>query len=392
MLRSARLEPGAPSTKCALAEVDGLIDKGPPEPPGRRMSVRAVPMWALSGAGATRRRGRAASDSAAEAEAACVGHWANAPRRAARSQGGALTPPGHALEPRPRCHCACAGARALGWRASVLPPGQDRSPGREGEAECADRRRGPRRGSAGGFKLRPPGPDHLRHTGACFLGKVAEAAYSKPIVGTNDLAKDGAQASLERLREVLGHIRSARPEIKRIYLSLVLPRSVNRRLRFSNHRFVRWFNGQVSTFNIEASKLCRRASGTFFIRHAFSEMPARRVLAADGLHPSFEGVALLALHLQNIIMQNKEQGPTGWSDTPRATRTPESAGSRRPASPNTERGGTQPTNTTSQDSQPPATGSQRRSTPPAEARSPYLLRGTFCTFSDAVRSRPAQQK
>ncbi|KAG0443062.1 hypothetical protein HPB47_015328 [Ixodes persulcatus] len=193
---------------------------------------------------------------------------------------------------------------------------------------------------------------------------------------------------MERLREVLGHIRSARPEIKRIYLSLVLPRSVNRHLRFSNHRFVRWFNGQVSTFNIEASKLCRRSSGTFFIRHAFSEMPARRVLAADGLHPNFKGVALLALHLQNIIMQNKEQGPTGWSDTPRATRTPESAGSGTPASPNTERAGTQPTNTMSQDSQPPTAGSRRRNTPPAEARSLYLLWGTFCTFSDAVHSRP----
>ncbi|CAN7977053.1 unnamed protein product [Ixodes persulcatus] len=168
-------------------------------------------MWALSGAGATRRRGRAASDSAAEAEAACVGHWANAPRRAARSQGGALTPPGsmssraarHALEPRPRCHCACAGARALGWRASVLPPGQDRSPGREGEAECADRRRGPRRGlpghrrgSAGGFKLRPPGPDHLRHTGACFLGKVAEAAYSKPVISANKIVRLQARVRL----------------------------------------------------------------------------------------------------------------------------------------------------------------------------------------------------
>ncbi|KAG0412038.1 hypothetical protein HPB47_010834 [Ixodes persulcatus] len=178
-------------------------------------------------------------------------------------------------------------------------------------------------------------------------------------VGTNDLSRDGAQASLERLREVLVHIRSARPDIERIYLSLVLPRSVNRRLRFSNHRF----------------------------------MPARRVLAADGLlHPCFEGVDLLALHLQNIIMQNKKQGPTGWSDTPRATRTPESAGSGSPASPNTERGGTQPTNTMSQESQPPTAGSRQGSTPPAEARSPYLLRGTFCNFSDAVRSRPTQQK
>ncbi|KAG0424981.1 hypothetical protein HPB47_027824 [Ixodes persulcatus] len=110
-------------------------------------------------------------------------------------------------------------------------------------------------------------------------------------VGMNGLAKDGAQASLERLREGLGQILSARPEIKRIYLSLVLPRCVNCRLRFSNHRFVRWFNGHVSTFNIEASKLCsRRASGNFYNRHSCSEMPALRVLAADGLYtPKLRG-------------------------------------------------------------------------------------------------------
>ncbi|KAG0437002.1 hypothetical protein HPB47_017658 [Ixodes persulcatus] len=173
-------------------------------------------------------------------------------------------------------------------------------------------------------------PAFVTYNTACFSDVMQLLEYIPQTVGTlilhvgtDGLAKDVAQASLERLRE-----------IKRIYLSLVLPRSVNRRLRFSNHRFVRWFNGQVSTFNIEASKLCsRRASGTFYNRHACSEMPALRVLAADGLHPSFEGVALLALHLQNIIMQNKEQGPTGWSDTPRATRTPESAGSGSPASP-----------------------------------------------------------
>lgn len=78
--------------------------------------------------------------SAAKAEATCVGHWANAPRRGppARSQGGALTPlgslssrgTGHAsFRPRPR-RCACARTRV-----------PDRA--RWGRAACQARARSP---------------------------------------------------------------------------------------------------------------------------------------------------------------------------------------------------------------------------------------------------------
>ncbi|KAG0433111.1 hypothetical protein HPB47_020217 [Ixodes persulcatus] len=152
-------------------------------------------------------------------------------------------------------------------------------------------------------------------------------------IGTNDLAKDGAQASLEHLHELLSYIRSTRPGIGPIYISLVLPRSANRRRRFSNHQFVWWFNKQVTKFNIEVSRLCRSDSGTFYIHHAFSEMPARRVLAADGVHPSFEGVALLALHYQQVIMKNTKQEPAGWSDTPPTIRIPDAADTGSHASP-----------------------------------------------------------
>ncbi|KAG0422446.1 hypothetical protein HPB47_001727 [Ixodes persulcatus] len=152
-------------------------------------------------------------------------------------------------------------------------------------------------------------------------------------IGTNDLAKDGAQVSLEHLYELLSYIRSTRPGIGPIYISLVLPRSANRRRRFSNHQFVWWFNKQVTKFNIEVSRLCRSDSGTFYIHHAFSEMPARRVLAADGVHPSFEGVALLALHYQQVIMKNTKQEPAGWSDTPPTIRIPDAADTGSHASP-----------------------------------------------------------
>ncbi|KAG0436837.1 hypothetical protein HPB47_017734, partial [Ixodes persulcatus] len=126
----------------------------------------------------------------------------------------------------------------------------------------------------------------------------------------------GAQPSLEYLHELLSYIRSTRPEIGYICIGLVLPCSANRCRCFSNHQFVWWFNNQVTRSNIEVSKLCRSDSGSFFIHHAFTEMPVRRVLAADGLHPSFVGVAVLALHYQQIIMKNSNQEPAGWSDTP----------------------------------------------------------------------------
>ncbi|KAG0445189.1 hypothetical protein HPB47_018727 [Ixodes persulcatus] len=74
-------------------------------------------------------------------------------------------------------------------------------------------------------------------------------------------------------------------------------------------------------------------------------MPVRRVLAADGLHPSFEAVALLERHYQQIIMKNDNQEPAGRSDSPPTIRIPDAddIGSR--ASPNTVHCGTQSTAT-----------------------------------------------
>ncbi|KAG0445188.1 hypothetical protein HPB47_018726 [Ixodes persulcatus] len=43
-------------------------------------------------------------------------------------------------------------------------------------------------------------------------------------IGTNKHAKDGAQASLEHLHELLRCIRSARPEIRHMYVGIVLNR------------------------------------------------------------------------------------------------------------------------------------------------------------------------
>lgn len=81
-------------------------------------------------------------------------------------------------------------------------------------------------------------------------------------VGTNDLTKDGTQASLEHLHELLSYIRSTRPEIGHVYIGLILPRTANCHRRFLNHQFVWWFYNQITRFNIEVSKLCLNDLGT----------------------------------------------------------------------------------------------------------------------------------
>lgn len=208
-------------------------------------------------------------------------------------------------------------------------------------------------------------------------------------VGTNDVAKDGAFASLERLRKLLGDIQSKRPEIGHIYISLVLPRTVNRRLRHSNYRFIKWFNNQVTNFNVGVKKLCRTSPRASYIHHAFSEMPARRVLAADGLHPSFEGVALLALHYQIATMKNGNRQPAGWSATVPSTGPSDEAGSDNATSPNETRTDEQSTDVGFQQPRSPLASSHRRSTSLTDTRSPYFLRGTY---AEATRTHLTQQK
>ncbi|KAK8761006.1 hypothetical protein V5799_012503 [Amblyomma americanum] len=120
-------------------------------------------------------------------------------------------------------------------------------------------------------------------------------------VGTVDIARNGSSSSLERLTLLVEEIRQKRPEIKKIGVSLPLPRGPNRRRRGSNQRFVKWFNGQVSKFKTGVRHLCRRKElgpGVRYIDHGFTSLPLWRFLAADGLHTSFEGVGLLAQHFK----------------------------------------------------------------------------------------------
>lgn len=118
-------------------------------------------------------------------------------------------------------------------------------------------------------------------------------------VGTTDILKTSSSRSLDSLREALKRMRQMRPNIKTLHLSLPLPRAPNRRRRDSNWRSMNRFNMEVQRFSREARRLCHYGllgAGVYYVEHGFSTLPLRRFLAADGLHASFEGVALLAQH------------------------------------------------------------------------------------------------
>ncbi|KAL1466935.1 hypothetical protein MTO96_000535 [Rhipicephalus appendiculatus] len=53
----------------------------------------------------------------------------------------------------------------------------------------------------------------------------------------------------------------------------------------------------------------------FFLDHALQWFPSVRVLAADGLHPNFEGVALLARHIKQLCFRNAtDASSSSWLD------------------------------------------------------------------------------
>ncbi|KAH6924919.1 hypothetical protein HPB50_026424 [Hyalomma asiaticum] len=52
----------------------------------------------------------------------------------------------------------------------------------------------------------------------------------------------------------------------------------------------------------------------FHIDHGFEFLPARRVLAADGLHTSFEGTALLASHIKDVSFCEKRYTRSEWNE------------------------------------------------------------------------------
>lgn len=131
-------------------------------------------------------------------------------------------------------------------------------------------------------------------------------------VGTNDLTTTSAPVAFGNYEDLLGTIRRDHPNIRRVYVTLVLPRAPNRRRRNFNWRFVERFNTEASRFNGLLRKLCQRTRDLFYFDHGLEWFPLWRVLAADGLHPSFEGVAIMASHIPDLVRRSYVREPELW--------------------------------------------------------------------------------
>ncbi|KAH6939680.1 hypothetical protein HPB50_020433 [Hyalomma asiaticum] len=124
------------------------------------------------------------------------------------------------------------------------------------------------------------------------------------------------------MRRLVNNTLRARPELQRLIVSCVLPRHTNRRLDHPNDDFVGWFNREAQELNDTIKRYCRRPSKVTYLDYGFESLPPRRFLAADGLHPSFSGVALMAQTLKTVLRRGKMETAPGWSTqaaSPRST-------------------------------------------------------------------------
>ncbi|KAH7984983.1 hypothetical protein HPB52_025198 [Rhipicephalus sanguineus] len=135
-------------------------------------------------------------------------------------------------------------------------------------------------------------------------------------VGTTDVASSSGHEAFAKYRDLLESIAKDRPEIRRIYATLILPRSGNRRQRNRNLTFVRRCNKEASVFNDMLRNFCRYSRLVRYLDHEIEWLPPARVLAADGLHLSFEGVSLLASHIRHLCFRRPADATsTAWCDS-----------------------------------------------------------------------------
>lgn len=133
-------------------------------------------------------------------------------------------------------------------------------------------------------------------------------------MGTNGLASTNGAYAFEKHKSLLDLIGKECPKVSRVYVTLVLPKSTNRRLRNRNYRFVGRCNCEVLYFN-QLLRNCYQCSRTvFYLDHGLQLLCVARVFAADGLHPSFQGVAVMASHLHGLCF-NRKGASTAWSST-----------------------------------------------------------------------------
>ncbi|KAH6927947.1 hypothetical protein HPB50_010000 [Hyalomma asiaticum] len=131
-------------------------------------------------------------------------------------------------------------------------------------------------------------------------------------VGTNDLTSSTGRTAFEKYRSLFDFLKKERPEINRIYASLILPRSGNRRRGNRNRAQVYHCNRQACHFNSLLREICRWSRLVFYLDHGLEWLPSNRILAADGLHPSFEGVAILASHIRQLCIKQRSAASSSW--------------------------------------------------------------------------------
>ncbi|KAH8029950.1 hypothetical protein HPB51_005974 [Rhipicephalus microplus] len=88
----------------------------------------------------------------------------------------------------------------------------------------------------------------------------------------------------------------------------------NQRLRKHNWCAVRRFNFEAREFNLRLLSLCHERQGVFFVNHRIDALPPWIVLAADGLHPSFARVSILAWNIYNLFLDLRRPCITNWLD------------------------------------------------------------------------------
>lgn len=170
-------------------------------------------------------------------------------------------------------------------------------------------------------------PGFVSYGGACFSDVLGLTRHLPSVsrlvlhIGTNDIARNGAARSCKDYLQLLRRLQRELPDLRSIHLSLALPRQPNRRRGSRNGRFVGWFNSEVRNFNREMKRICLNVlKKVYYIDHGFLDLPVSRFLGADGLHPNFEGVALLAQHFKQVLGYGRNQQTSGWLEkTPSAT-------------------------------------------------------------------------
>ncbi|KAH8034319.1 hypothetical protein HPB51_022902 [Rhipicephalus microplus] len=165
----------------------------------------------------------------------------------------------------------------------------------------------------------PHSPAFICQPGAC-IGDIGELLDFVPKgtsnlilnIGTNDLANTDAPTAFNLYVALFDRIRYERPDIPMVFATLVLPRAPNQRLRRHNWRAVRRFNFEAREFNLRLLSLCHEREGVFYVNHRIDALPPWTVLAADGLHPSFAGMSLLAWNIYNLLLDLRRPYINNW--------------------------------------------------------------------------------